>query len=344
MKKNKPKISVIVPVYNAQDYLERCLNSIINQTLKEIEIICINDYSSDNSLKILENYAKNDKRIKIINHKQNGGESKARNTGLENVHGEYIAFVDNDDEIDLDFYEKLYKKATKTGSDITKARHYQIEYDGRMGIPQIHNNQEEIEENKLCFIGMWWTAIYKTKLIKDNNIKLPQDFLISGDRIFLQKALLKANFVSTIDDTFYYHYAREDSGAGKILSKEKIISATNAIKIQTNELNEYKIYSTNPKGYDCIFIEQFKILTVLHNSCNNDDNIKIYAKGMIDIYKICKRKEQFLRFLEENYLCLTKYILNEDLSGLIEFLKNHNSTVKFLAANLRAKINRRKVS
>ena len=340
---NRPKISVIVPVYNAQEYLKRCLNSICNQTLKDIEIICVNDCSTDNSINILNEYAKKYNNLQIIDCKINGGESRARNIGLNKVTGEYIAFVDNDDEIDLNFYEKLYKKAKKTNADITKAQHYQVEYDGRKGIPYIHNNQKLIEKNKLCFIGMWWTAIYRTELIKNNNIKLPENLLISGDRVFLQKALLKANYVSTIYDTFYYHYAREDSGAGKILSKEKIISAIKAIKIQTKELNDLNIYISNPIGYDCIFIEQFKILILLHNSCNKDENTNLYAKEMIQIYKTCQRKENLYNFINQEYLCLLDFITNDKLYELTNFLKKYNSTVKFLAANLRAKMKNKEI-
>ena len=101
-----PKISVIVPVYKVEKFLPKCLESLINQTLKDIEIICINDGSPDNSLKILEEYAKKDSRIKIINQK-NAGPSVARNNGMSAASGEYIGFVDSDDWIDLDFYEKL---------------------------------------------------------------------------------------------------------------------------------------------------------------------------------------------------------------------------------------------
>ena len=108
------KLSVIVPVYNAENYLERCLDSLIEQTLDEIEIICVDDNSADKSLEILKKYAKKDERLRYIHCDINGGESKARNIGLDNANGEFIAFVDNDDTVDIDFYEKLYNKARET--------------------------------------------------------------------------------------------------------------------------------------------------------------------------------------------------------------------------------------
>ena len=112
------KISVVVPVYNVEAYLERCLDSLINQTLSDIEIICVNDGSTDSSPEKLEEFAKKDSRIKIINQ-ENGGLSAARNTGIEAATGEYIGFVDSDDYVDLDFYEKLYNAATSHNADIS---------------------------------------------------------------------------------------------------------------------------------------------------------------------------------------------------------------------------------
>ena len=114
------KISIIVPVYNTEKYLEKCLNSLISQTLEDIEILCINDGSTDNSIKILEQYANRDSRIKIIN-KKNAGVSAARNTGISQAKGEYLGFVDSDDYVDLNFYEKLYNTAKEYNASIAVA-------------------------------------------------------------------------------------------------------------------------------------------------------------------------------------------------------------------------------
>ena len=120
---NDVKVSIIVPVYNVEKYLRQCVDSIVNQSLKEIEIICINDGSTDNSLQILEGYAQRDKRIKIIN-KRNEGLSTARNTGMEYATGEYIGFVDSDDFINEKMYENLYKNAKSNKSDIVMCPAY----------------------------------------------------------------------------------------------------------------------------------------------------------------------------------------------------------------------------
>lgn len=111
------KVSVIVPVYNVEKYLRECLDSLVKQTLKDIEIITVNDGSPDNSLQILEEYATRDNRIKIINQK-NAGLSAARNNGVKAASGEFVAFVDSDDWVDLDFCEKLYDAAMCENADI----------------------------------------------------------------------------------------------------------------------------------------------------------------------------------------------------------------------------------
>ena len=112
------KISIIIPIYNTEKYLRRCLDSVCNQTFGDIEIICINDCSTDGSLNILNEYAQKDNRIKIINFIENKGVAIARNTGIDEAQGEYISFVDADDYVDLDFFEKLYNKAIKTNSKL----------------------------------------------------------------------------------------------------------------------------------------------------------------------------------------------------------------------------------
>lgn len=110
------KISAILPVYNVEQYIKDCLDSIINQTMDDIEIICVNDGSLDNSLQVLEEYAQKDARIKIISQ-ENQGQGIARNNGLKIANGEYITFIDPDDWVDVDMFEKMYNSAKKFDSD-----------------------------------------------------------------------------------------------------------------------------------------------------------------------------------------------------------------------------------
>lgn len=114
------KLSIIVPVYNVEKYLSKCLESLIHQTLQDIEIICVDDGSTDSSLEILKSFAKTDSRIKVFSQK-NQGQSAARNLALKHAKGEYLGFVDSDDWVDLDYFEKLYRVAKSSNCDIACA-------------------------------------------------------------------------------------------------------------------------------------------------------------------------------------------------------------------------------
>ena len=118
------RVSVLVPIYNVEKFLPECLDSLVNQTLKDIEIICINDGSTDRSPQIIQEYAKKDKRIKVIN-KKNSGYGDSMNQGLKKAKGEYIGIVESDDFIDLDAFEKFYKIAKKYDCDVVKSNFYE---------------------------------------------------------------------------------------------------------------------------------------------------------------------------------------------------------------------------
>jgi len=130
----KYKISVIIPIYNSETSLKRCLTSIINQTLRNIEILCINDGSTDNSEKIIMDISKKDERIKYFSLIKNSGSGPARNKGLEYAEGEYISFIDSDDFIlDDTCYEKMYKFASKNGANLVSANLRLIDNNGELG-------------------------------------------------------------------------------------------------------------------------------------------------------------------------------------------------------------------
>ncbi|MBQ8751382.1 MAG: glycosyltransferase family 2 protein [Alphaproteobacteria bacterium] len=171
------KVSIIVPIYNVEKYLSRCLESIINQTLPEIEIICINDGSKDNSLAILEEYALKDNRIKVINMPQNKGQSVARNKGLEIAKGEYIMFVDSDDYIHPQSADILYNIAKKENVDIVsttkvnnigETKHSDIETYNIEDLKYKEHNSpiDNILKTKLSQ-SIIWDKIYKRELIKN---------------------------------------------------------------------------------------------------------------------------------------------------------------------------------
>ena len=173
----KYKISIIIPIYKAEKYLNDCLDSIINQSLTNIQIICINDESPDNSLNILEEYSKKDKRI-IIKNIKHVSISETRNEGLKYVEGEYIGFVDDDDFIDLNQYEKMYEFAKKDDIDLLQFETQVInenqklkDFKDRKIIYKDEKVIKNIDGNILLYLGNEnWNKIYKTKIIKKNNI------------------------------------------------------------------------------------------------------------------------------------------------------------------------------
>ena len=229
------KLSIIVPVYNVAEYLERCLNSLINQTLNEIEIICVNDGSTDNSLCILEKFAGLDKRIKIINQK-NKGLSGARNTGIKLIQGEYFGFLDSDDWVDLDYFEKLYKRAKNCDADISLGdfiRKGKFKHKIRLKL----NKEEEFVGDNEKFYGSQfyhfpcvWNKIYKTS--KFNDLRFIEGIFFEDGPYTIQ-ALHRANKVVTCCNTYLYYFVNPNSIV-KTLNKKKEQDMYNSSKFILN--------------------------------------------------------------------------------------------------------------
>lgn len=150
---NKPKISIIIPIYNVEKYINKCLDSLINQTLEELEFICINDGSTDNSLNILNNYVKNDSRFIVINQ-SNQGQGIARNNGIKIAKGEYIAFVDPDDWLENSTFEKVYNLAIENSANVVQFNY--LEYN------DISNTFKKIDFSKRL------KKQYKLDILKSN--------------------------------------------------------------------------------------------------------------------------------------------------------------------------------
>lgn len=204
------KISAIIPVYNSEKYLDRCLESLINQTLKDIEIILINDGSKDNSLLICKKYAKCDKRIILIN-KENEGVSIARNKGLEIATGEYITYLDSDDYLELNAFEEMYNIAINTNADIVLFNHY----NGNSSI-----NNVKFPKNKLLkgneltqilknantdfFIPYCWRNIFKNT-DKQKQIKFKVNLKFGEDSLYNLESYLNAESMYCSDKAFYHY-------------------------------------------------------------------------------------------------------------------------------------------
>lgn len=232
------KVSVIIPVYNAEVYLKSCIESIQNQTFKDIEIIIVNDGSTDNSLSICLDYAKTDNRIVVIN-KPNGGVSSARNAGIQVAKGEYIGFVDADDWIEPEMYESMYHQIKHDQSDICMCN-YVEECNGdikRIPLnipsnkdillkPEIVNylvinmiGPENVNSDSRPIMGSVWRLLIKKDYLVSNNIKFPLGIPVMEDLIFCVNALRKSEKVS-VNQGFYYHYIFHSGSVGRSYCKD----------------------------------------------------------------------------------------------------------------------------
>lgn len=220
----RPLVSVIVPIYNVEKYLNKCIDSILNQTLKNIEIILVNDGSTDKCGEIIDEYAQNDKRVRVI-HKENGGQSSARNMGLDIAKGRYIGFIDSDDSIHLDMYENLYNAIVSSNADICVCgrESYSEESDSYYKIELI---DELIDLNQYS-LGYYVSKklfyrhtvsgcnkIYRKDIIDKNNIRFKDvNYVGSEDTLFNYEFLLHTNKIKAIDKVGYRQLSRVDSTA-----------------------------------------------------------------------------------------------------------------------------------
>lgn len=219
---NSKKISVIVPIYNMEQYLDRCVDSILAQTYTNIEVILVDDGSLDGSPKICDNYAKADSRVKVV-HKANGGLSSARNAGLDVASGDYIGFVDSDDYISADMYNLLAKRLEESDCDIANAIYVRADENGNTFPSKVpHNTDTEISAEQFVRELMLHTGDVSvcTKLFKAeifNEIRFSEGKL-NEDLLFMLEVFTKINKVAFAAHVGYYYFVRSgstSSGYGK---------------------------------------------------------------------------------------------------------------------------------
>lgn len=222
---NKIKVSVIIPVFNVERYLSTCVNSVLNQTLKDIEIILVDDESPDNCPKMCDEYAKRDSRVKVI-HKKNGGLGLARNSGKEIATGEYVTFLDSDDYVDLTAYEHLYNIAKQNDLEMLR---YGLDRFEVAGCLQGYNDDDKVqildnanlikqlslcifseplykEQEKLFSGGSVCVVLFKNKFLKDNQLMFGSEKkILSEDFVFTHQCYQHVKRIGNVPHT-YYHY------------------------------------------------------------------------------------------------------------------------------------------
>lgn len=252
----KPLVSVIVPVYNVEKYLRKCVDSILSQTLEQIEVILVNDGSTDNSGHIIDEYANKDKRIRVM-HKENGGQSSARNMGLDIAKGEYIGFIDSDDSIHNDMYENLYNAIENSKADLCVCGRESYSEDGKSYY------KKELEDELIDFESYslqdyisktlfykhtvsGCNKIYKKDIIEKNNIRFKYvSYVGSEDTLFNYEFLLHTSKIKSIDKIGYTQLSRAGSTAttykyGYMNRTANMIKSMYEYSIKTNTEAIYK--------------------------------------------------------------------------------------------------------
>ncbi|PEB56274.1 glycosyl transferase family 2 [Bacillus pseudomycoides] len=245
------KVSVIIPVYNAEKYITQCIESLLGQTLQECEFIFVNDGSKDNGCQIIESYKKKDDRIKLVNQK-NQGVSIARNTGLHVAIGEYVGFVDADDYIEKDMYEILYNSAKQSNCDVVISN-FKSEMEGDKVITKysfpvdIVLKKDYIEKELLPYflkadnLNTAVNKIYRNNLIKENNVQFPEKVELGEDGMFNIEFFSNATNMKYIDYTGYYYREVAGSATRNISEKDYFKRAVEVYTMEPSKIYTDKI-------------------------------------------------------------------------------------------------------
>ncbi len=221
---NNLLVTVVVPVYNVEKYLNRCIESIVNQTYKELEILLVDDGSPDNCPQMCDDWAKKERRIRVI-HKENAGAGMARNTGIENASGKYLFFVDSDDYIDIKTVEKCVAEIEKTRSDVVMFGRASVTTDGTVKKTPVVTDKYYFSGNQVIddiLPGLFvhergigissCNKMFNLQLIKDNKIKYESEReFLSEDAIFNLELFSYVKSVTIIPECFYYYFKNENS-------------------------------------------------------------------------------------------------------------------------------------
>lgn len=300
------KISVVVPVYNLQNYIERCVTSICSQTHQNLEILIVDDGSSDDSRKVINRLAESDQRIVPI-FKENGGVTSARLTGIEKATGEWIGFVDGDDEIESDMYERLLNNAVKYGADISHCGYKMIFSDGRVNY--FHNTGCLVEQDRTTGLkdlldgslvepGLCNKLFHKTLLhneVMNTDIKINEDLLMNY-------ILFSESKLSVFEDVCKYHYiVRGNSASRAKLNKHKIFDPIRVKKL-IMEMADEELLQSAQKAYLSTCINVYNGLVL--------ENRNEYVTEKKQVRKLIQKKKEWMSFLSKKQQFLVKLICN----------------------------------
>ncbi len=330
-------VSIIIPVYNVEKYLRQCLDSVVNQTFEDIEIICINDCSADNSLQIIKEYRQKDKRIVLIDLKRNMGQGEARNEAIKIAKGKYITFIDSDDWVGKDYVKVLYDEIEKSGFDVVSSCFYMFD--------NMTQEQKPYKFSKICyensfnsigqkqklltnkFIWSAWAKIYKRKFITDNNICFRMDKM--EDNLFIFETIVACNNIKFIEHySYFYRMNRINSTMSN--KTTRFYSCVELLKRLKNFLVSENIYTVYENAFYAqvylvlateiettkLPVKQIRnILSNLKNDLNLDLSFNVYIfdrfayKFRVFIFKYCFKYgidyKYIGRTIRKLYFCLS---------------------------------------
>lgn len=326
----KIKVSIIVPIYKVERYLDRCVQSLMNQTLHEIEVILIDDESPDNCGKMCDEYVKQDERIKVI-HKKNEGLGLSRNIGINIAQGEYLAFIDSDDYIDKNAYEQMYKKSKQENADVCfcGVKFLDANQKERSKIvnpfaKDIFRSEEVIQEvlynmlqskpktektSSYLELGGVWKAIYKKKIFEQNDILFCSERkFISEDYIFHLDYISKCNCLTFVSDVFYYH-CDNDTSLTKTYKADRLEKNKVLYYELVRKTQKIGIYQDVKRGISSIFIGSVR-------ACIKQETSNDYKLAIDNIRKVCND-----RCVRKNIKVTYKRTLKQIVFDLLVFIK-----------------------
>ena len=345
-----PKVSIILPIYNEEVYLEQCLNSICNQTLRDIEIICVDDGSTDHSLDILKEYAQKDSRIRVF-RQENQFAGVARNNGMRYANGQYLLFLDSDDFFELDMIEKLYNRAEKDNLDIVLCRYNFFDnaegkivekdftYDNSFLCEKDVFEGTDLKHSAIFQLtnGWAWDKLFRAEFVREQRYHF-SEFRSSEDGFFVYMLFAKAKKIGYLDERLIHQRINNKVSLSNTLDKNWIngFRMLNLIKEEMERCGIYSLYQSSFFTFVLSFVKWYM------GAMNTTEAVKksySYIKQELEPeYKIMKYpREKILHpNLMEWYEKVNKYSLEEYLflelknrdKIIQEYAKNHNQLVK----------------
>lgn len=317
-------ISIIIPIYNSERYLKRCLDSVVSQSLKEIEIICIDDYSMDKSVDIVEDFMKSDARVKLFKNKRNKGVSFCRNYGIKIANSDYIGFVDSDDSIDINMYKTMYELAKKDDSCMVICNFRVIDKFGIKDFKSFFKNQtkELLFKNILSkeLMPHPWNKIYKKKLFLKNKIKYLEN-RVYEDAEATHKLIYYANKISISEEVLYNYYINPNSITTSFSNKK--IDDIFYVLASTKKFLKYEnIFEIYKKEY--LNMIRICIDNVFYHLTNQEINIGAKLENLLYLWKNINNYKD-IKSIHYHAIIVWIYksfiILKDELNYLNKFIK-----------------------